>query len=90
MKIVLEKYQATRITTATTTNVQVGPATLGGIYVEVALAGTVTIQENGSTIGILPIGTTEGFKRFPAVISKDLDIITSSALDEIVVFSLKG
>ena len=48
------------------------------------------IQDNGSTIVVLPIGTTEGFKRFPAVIGSDLDVITSSAMDEIVVFSLKG
>ncbi len=90
MKITLEKYQATRITTATTTAVQTGPATLGGIYITVALVGTVTIQDNGTTVTVLPIGTTEGFKRFPAVISNDLDVVTSSGSDEIVVFSLKG
>ena len=69
----------TRITTATTTAVKASAGTVVGVFVEVALTGTVTLNDNVTTMIILPIGTIAGFHPFPASFATSLNVITSAA-----------
>ena len=68
----------TRITTATTTAVKASAGTVVGVFVEVALTGTVTLNDNVTTMIILPIGTIAGFHPFPASFATSLNVITSA------------
>jgi len=52
------KYSFLHVTAATSLPVKVGPGTLGGVCVNKALVGTVTIKDGTSTVAVLTNGTT--------------------------------
>jgi len=74
----------TRITTATTTTVVSGGGSLGMIFIESVLTGTVTFSDNGVTKLILPVGTPAGSNPLNFGFTVDCTIVTSAA-DRIVV-----
>lgn len=76
-------FTPTRITTATTTHVKASAGVIGGYTIEAVLAGTVTVNDNATTILLLPIGTPAGFYPFPAAFLTSLNVITSTT-DRIV------
>lgn len=86
----MEDFNPTRITTATTTLCHSGVGTVGGIFVEVALTGTVTCYDALTAVGtppvILPIGTPAGWHRLPGLVGTGFTVVTSAA-DRIVVFT---
>lgn len=87
----IEDYPSTRITTATTTPCLAGSGSLGGVFVEAALTGTVTIYDHPSAASgtvkcILPIGTPAGFHKLPFALSLGATAVTSAA-DRVIVFA---
>jgi hypothetical protein len=87
----IEDYPSTRITTAATTPCLAGSGSLGGVFLEAALTGTVTIYDHpsaasGTVKTILPIGTVAGFHKLPFALSLGATVVTSAA-DRIVVFA---
>lgn len=85
-----EASNSARITTATTTLCLGAPGTMYGVYVEVALTGTATYYDaltaTGSPILVLPIGTPQGWHRFPKKLTVGLTCVTSAA-DRLVPFA---
>lgn len=80
-----------RITTATTTAVLAEDGDLLGIFVEVALTGTVTVYNHpssatGSPVLILPIGTPAAWYPFPKSMNQGVTVVTSAS-DRIVVIA---
>jgi hypothetical protein len=75
-------FNFTRTTTATTTLVKTGEGIMSGIFVEVVLAGTVTVYDSltasGSNPLVLPVGTVAGFHPFPLKFSVGLTVVTSN------------
>ena len=51
-------YSYTRVTTGTTIINQGKPVLLGGIWVNKALAGTVTLTDSGTTVAVITNGAT--------------------------------
>lgn len=90
LELVSEEFNSTRITTATTTLCHSGVGVIGGIFVEVALTGAVTLYDALTATGtpplILPIGTTAGFHKFPRKLGTGATVVTAAA-DRIVVFT---
>lgn len=87
----IEDYPSTRITTATTTPCLAGSGSLGGVFVEAALTGTLTIYDHPSAASgtvkcILPIGTAAGFHKLPFALSLGATAVTSAA-DRVIVFA---
>lgn len=80
-----------RITTATTTVVMAEAGSVIGVYVEVALTGTVTLYDDptaatGTVLAILPIGTVAGFHRLPQPATAGVVAVTSAS-DRIIVYA---
>lgn len=75
-------FNFTRVTTAATTLVKSGEGITPGIFVEVVLAGTVTVYDSLTAAGtnplVLPIGTVAGFHPFPLKFSVGLTVVTST------------
>lgn len=87
----IEDYPSTRITTAATTACLAGSGSLGGVFVEAALTGTLTIYDHPSAASgtvkcILPIGTPAGFHKLPFALSLGATAVTSAA-DRVIVFA---
>lgn len=77
--VVAGAYNYTRITTATTTAVKASAGIMGGISVLAVLTGTVTIKDDTTTVGSLPIGTAVGFYPFPYRMLTSINVVTSAA-----------
>lgn len=80
----------TRITTAATTVCRNSVGRLNGAYVEVALTGTATFYDNassaaGTVLGILPIGTPQGWHEFKGESAANGVVCVTSAADRLVV-----
>lgn len=80
-----------RITSATTTAVLAEDGDLLGIFVEVALTGTVTVYNHpssatGSAVLILPVGTPANWYPFPKSMNQGVTVVTSAA-DRVVVIA---
>jgi hypothetical protein len=84
---VVEAYDSTPITTATTTAVKATDGVLGGVSVLATLTGTVTINDGGGTKVVLPIGLAVGYHKLPFIMTGEIEVVTSAA-DNIVVFFL--
>lgn len=58
-------YGYTRLTSGTTLINKGKPVTLGGIWVNKALSGTVTLTDNGVTVAVLTNGATAPLGSMP-------------------------
>lgn len=54
------KYTALRVTTATGLAVKAGPGVLGGLSVNKATVGTITVLDGATTIAVLAAATPGG------------------------------
>lgn len=80
------------ISTATTTNVFVGPGTLKKIIVGETAAGAITIYDEaagGTTtvVGVLKASITEGEYDFSVAVGKGLQVVTAAASKVTVVYN---
>ncbi len=72
-------YKPTYISTATTTVVSSTPCVLHSIVLGETTAGTITIKDGDTTIGVLKVSIAEGEYNFDAIIRESLSIITAGA-----------
>lgn len=72
-------YSSTRITTATTTPVKATSGSLVRLIVEVALTGTVTINDAVGTKTILPVALPVGVYPLEFACAGKIELVTSAA-----------
>ena len=77
------KYSALNVTTATGKVIQANPGVLGGVSINKATVGTVTIKDGGTTIATIAATTPGGMYLTGGIAFASLNVSMTTAAEDV-------